>query len=1284
MDEFLRYGGQGWRSQIPGGPSSSPFRGSQEESAARPIPTSAPPSPAYGLPLQFSPSQETQTPRSSTGNTRSPLTFGTQRMTIPLLPLSPMPREENISDDDEEWSLPILDMDFGGLTANYEQSATSSNSVAAKVATEASKRPVSTLERAMHMDVDVEGDDVEVDIETVSESRFGEGSAILNQATKVVNAEEYKASSSAVIGGTPDRARATASSSQSQQKSAVARTSATPDVFETPNRYTQQRTGVFYEKRLLDHRMEHEDSEVTYCEVPGRLTAAVQELKRRGLWERLMRIRAQPAHMKDLILAHSEEHVREIESTRSMSEEELQRMSTRRYTDVYFAEATADCAALSSAGARAAAESVWQGVCQNSIALIRPPGHHAEATEAMGFCIYNNVAIAAKVLQQRHGAKRILILDWDVHHGNGTQRMFYRDPNVLFISIHRYENAKFFPGQPNAGADYTGGKEAPGRNVNIPWSCDGIDDADYLYAFQHIVMPIAREFSPEIVLISAGFDAAKGDPLGMCQVSPAGFAQMTHMLKSVAGGKLVVCLEGGYNLEATAVSIAAVTEVLLGKAPGPVDVSCGPSTACLEVTDMVLRYQRPFWKNLGRVYLGSEINATSLDSRSTPMADILSVYRSTLLTTEHSLSRIFIQDESIHERFFGSIHVSKDLITRTGCVYMFVHPTWDDVRSRMLPASNLLDLQNTSVHDVSSRYISDIIRSGHAVMDIELDSSRIPKKDVAHVAREVVKYAWDTLCEKKLVAEHVVVIGVDIGAKALTNLLSVRPRLRQLCAGAAMMLVQTPTTRFDDACVFAPIADWYSTHSRVYAWCTNIPKDKHIKNASRLGACFSAGPPPSWGGSVSTLMEELRDYIFLYTESALRDAARSQTQQDERFGALEEDEGGFVDGEMQAQAQQASREARAAARRKMFEYGSLSADRTFATRSRESPIRKRGTATRGRRQTPTAPRNKNPFQPQSSQSKRRKVSEIQYVDSLSELSDHTSESSSDVPLIPSPRKNVTPNHQPETLATIMRDRLANAAKLEDTFRKHKEPVFSSARYFRGDAPGSSSKKKPTKRSASTSGRRKPGNSVVEIEIPITTASKIDSFPDHLRKLTVRHKSDIVPTTGDGRTHDKSQHSLYRTSSAPPPRRLLSSSRPHETTTRPSLKQPATSFPATDSDDAFEEISSGSTSPDHVQSENPLFSYRLERPIPTPKNSSQHKTKDDVMQSTRHPSGNTLPPSPQMIESRSSSSDDQSFPPHSKVRRPISALAFKDTGSPFVVDDRSTQPRMPNESLRRDF
>ena len=219
-------------------------------------------------------------------------------------------------------------------------------------------------------------------------------------------------------------------------------------------------------------------------------------------------------------------------------------------------------AALHAAGAAiGAVEEVWDGKASNAFAIVRPPGHHATPSSAMGFCLFNNVAIAAEAALRR-GAERVLVLDWDVHHGNGTQDVFYGRRDVMYQSVHQYP---FYPG--TGAAAERGSGIGEGFTVNCPLPA-GQADADYGAVFHDLLLPIGRAFSPNIVLISAGFDPHEADPIAEMRVTERGFAAMCSAARQLAddccGGKLVLVLEGGYHLNALARSVHACLEKMTG------------------------------------------------------------------------------------------------------------------------------------------------------------------------------------------------------------------------------------------------------------------------------------------------------------------------------------------------------------------------------------------------------------------------------------------------------------------------------------------------------------------------------------------------------------------------------------------------------------------------------------------------------------------------------------------------------------------------------------------------
>ncbi len=223
--------------------------------------------------------------------------------------------------------------------------------------------------------------------------------------------------------------------------------------------------------------------------------------------------------------------------------------------DTYVSEGSYEAGIVAVRAALAAGDAVMRGEADNAFCAMRPPGHHALPDEAMGFCLFGNVAILARYLQERHGVHRIAIVDFDVHHGNGTQHFFYEDPDVLFVTLHQ------FPLWPGTGrADERGAGAGVGATLNVPIP-PFTTEADYLAKFKAVAMPAVEHFQPEFLIISAGFDAHRDDPIAQLQLTEEGFAELTRLLCGVArsfcSGRIVSCLEGGYNLNALEASVAA-------------------------------------------------------------------------------------------------------------------------------------------------------------------------------------------------------------------------------------------------------------------------------------------------------------------------------------------------------------------------------------------------------------------------------------------------------------------------------------------------------------------------------------------------------------------------------------------------------------------------------------------------------------------------------------------------------------------------------------------------------
>ncbi|KAJ7956592.1 Histone deacetylase [Quillaja saponaria] len=355
------------------------------------------------------------------------------------------------------------------------------------------------------------------------------------------------------------------------------------------NSASKSSTVIGFDERMLLHS-EVEMKSHPHPERPDRLRAIAASLATAGIFPgKCCPVPSREITREELQMVHSLDHVESVEVTSNI-------ISSYFTPDTYANEHSARAARLAAGLCADLASEIVSGHAKNGFALVRPPGHHAGVRQAMGFCLHNNAAVAALAAQVA-GARKVLIVDWDVHHGNGTQEIFENSKSVLYISLHRHEGGKFYPG--TGAADEVGRMGAEGYCVNIPWSRGGVGDNDYFFAFQHVVLPIASEFAPDFTIISAGFDAARGDPLGCCDVTPDGYAQMTHMLNAISSGKLLVTLEGGYNLRSISSSATAVIKVLLGESPKCELDKNLPSKAGLKTVLDVLKIQMNFWPTLG-------------------------------------------------------------------------------------------------------------------------------------------------------------------------------------------------------------------------------------------------------------------------------------------------------------------------------------------------------------------------------------------------------------------------------------------------------------------------------------------------------------------------------------------------------------------------------------------------------------------------------------------------------------------------------------------------------------
>ncbi|KAF0696698.1 Aste57867_12552 [Aphanomyces stellatus] len=348
-------------------------------------------------------------------------------------------------------------------------------------------------------------------------------------------------------------------------------------------------TAIGYDDRMRLHReVQPRDMYDLHPERPDRIAAIYEQCQVDGVIERCTHIPSVFVDKNDLLRCHDADYLEQLD--------DLFQLPYHHITpDTYCCRDTDTAAKLSAGIVVSLVDKVVHNEIRNGFAIVRPPGHHAEPQHAMGFCMFNNVAVAAKTAVEKFGVARVLILDWDIHHGNGTEHMFEDDPSVLYCSLHRFDNhGAFYPG--TGAPDSVGKGRGAGFNVNIGWPSGGIGDAEYLAAFDRVLMPIFRAYDPEIVLVSAGFDSALGDPLGRCRLTPAGYARMTHQLSSLAHGKIVLALEGGYNLRSIATSASACIRILLGDPVPPFeDVPSAPMENALRAIETTRGFLLPYW-----------------------------------------------------------------------------------------------------------------------------------------------------------------------------------------------------------------------------------------------------------------------------------------------------------------------------------------------------------------------------------------------------------------------------------------------------------------------------------------------------------------------------------------------------------------------------------------------------------------------------------------------------------------------------------------------------------------
>ena len=305
-----------------------------------------------------------------------------------------------------------------------------------------------------------------------------------------------------------------------------------------PNGNLMNRTGFLYDERYQEHKTGR-----YHPEVPARLVCIYQGIKDAGLLSKLIPLKASPADLKWIELVHDRPYIERFEAACRVNESIFDSPDNQMCAQTY------ESALLAVGGILDVVDQVMTGKLDNAFCAVRPPGHHAETNKAMGFCYFNNVAIAARYLQNRCGIQRVGIIDFDVHHGNGTQHIFESDPTVFYYSIHQHPSFAY----PGSGREFERGKGAGyGFTLNTP-VLPGQGDAEYKTCLERDLFPAFDDFKPEVIIVSAGFDAHVDDDMSDMHLSTDGFswimAQIVRMATKYAGGRLISVLEGGYSLE---------------------------------------------------------------------------------------------------------------------------------------------------------------------------------------------------------------------------------------------------------------------------------------------------------------------------------------------------------------------------------------------------------------------------------------------------------------------------------------------------------------------------------------------------------------------------------------------------------------------------------------------------------------------------------------------------------------------------------------------------------------
>nr|XP_018264720.1 histone deacetylase 6/10 [Kwoniella dejecticola CBS 10117]OBR86878.1 histone deacetylase 6/10 [Kwoniella dejecticola CBS 10117] len=636
------------------------------------------------------------------------------------------------------------------------------------------------------------------------------------------------------------------------------------------------RTGYVYDPMMMLHcqegyipTAEHVvDNGAGHPEEPMRIKRIFARLAEQGLIKRMLKLEFGQVVMEQVMLVHGEDLWNKVQGTENLSDEYIQ--ESKQYYEqlsLYVCRETAHCARLSCGGVIQACVSVCKEEVRNAFAIVRPPGHHAEPDEHMGFCFFNNVAVAAREVQRKGLAKKVLILDWDVHHGNGTQRAFWDDPDVLYISLHRHDGGRFYPTSDFGALDMVGSGAGEGKSVNIPWPGPGFGDADYIYAFQRIVMPIAYEFAPDLVIISAGFDAADGDRLGECHVTPAAYGHMTHMLSALAGGKLVVALEGGYNLKAISDSALAVAQVLLGETPAELEAHQASEVAT-EVIYQCAKVQSKYWKSIDVKACEPPETFEDGSSAVTSIPDLLKLHRSWHMYEKHQLFQIPLANSELENTFGGQVLCSEGVYDAgpKGVLVVFVHDFGNLRVETDGVASTNVHLANSYLINTSDEIVNWVKREGYNLIDINVlkqlpthfasEGPRMVSKNGPALEARLIRYIWDNYIELSE-ADNVVLIGHGTGCQTIMDLVNhreVEKKVKAVVQVAGLHSLVRPDPNNDTR------RAWFRKSNRIYVPSSHpILEEERIQK--RLGGQIFTSEKAKVVDLLNDVLPQIKDFI---------------------------------------------------------------------------------------------------------------------------------------------------------------------------------------------------------------------------------------------------------------------------------------------------------------------------------------------------------------------------------------------------------------------------------------